>query len=136
MLYVCFLFGVRMSSLKPETELECISNVNSMRKKGKDYRTSNWINASPGHVFIGKGFGQVETSEWWFGFSKNYGNNNSKVRTCYRNWVLLNMKDRLGELVGKKLGCTCKDACLPKEISNCHGYVLIEMLKYYHPEDS
>lgn len=82
----------------------------------------------PYDVYIGRenrAVGLLQ-SKWANPFRTGIDGTRDQVIEKYRQWILTQpeLMDSLNELEGKTLGCWCDST------QNCHGRVLIDLLKY------
>lgn len=82
-------------------------------------------------VYIGRacymGGRELEQSKWHNPFSINQYGSAEIACMKYKEYILENkyLMGCLGELVGKRLGCWCKN----KSTDRCHGDVLVELVE-------
>lgn len=91
----------------------------------KSYSDLNEWMSDPNNLYIGMRKNSVEGSKW----SNPFANSRTTLKKSlemYKKHVLeSNLNKQLDELVGKNLGCWCvTDTC-----EECHGNILIEILK-------
>lgn len=96
------------------------TRVVSVRKSEILKRNYNSIHdwLEEGNVYIGKAVPKlgIKCSKWLYGYLKSGS-------TDYKKYIIDYMYDQLDELIGKELGCYCRNG------KDCHGYILLELLE-------